>query len=63
MPEVREYFPEYAARGFHFHGALAGLYVDPSVVAFAEKRGLIVLGTGEELMTVLNSPSFEPRAF
>jgi hypothetical protein len=39
------------------------LYVDPSVVTFAERRGLIVLGTGEDLMEVLNSPGFVPRTY
>ena len=63
LPEAREYFPEYAERGFRFAGAIAGLHVDPSVAAYAEKRGLIVLGTSDELMTVLNAPGFTPRAF
>lgn len=63
LPEVKEYFPEFAARSYRFAGAAAGLYVDPSVVAFAEKRGLIVLGTAEDLMTVLNTPGFTPKFF
>jgi hypothetical protein len=63
LPEVKDYFPEYAARGNRFVGAVAGLYVDPSVAAFAEKRGLIVLGTGDDLMTVLNAAGFTPRTF
>jgi hypothetical protein len=33
------------------------------VVAFAEKLGLIVLGTGDDLMVVLNSPGFTPSAY
>lgn len=61
LPEAKEYFPEFAARGFRFAGAIAGLYVDSSVVAFGEKRGLIMLGTGDDLMTVLNTPGFVPR--
>lgn len=63
LPEVKEYFPEFAARGYRFAGAAAGLYVDPIVVAFAEKRGSIVLGTAEDLMTVLNTPGFTPKFF
>jgi len=46
-----------------FDALAAGLYVDPSVAAYAEKRGLIVLGTSDDLMTVLNAPGFTPRAF
>jgi hypothetical protein len=63
LPEAREYFPEFVARGYRFVGVVAGLYVDPSVVAFAEKRGLIVLGTGDDLMVVLNSPGFTPKTY
>lgn len=63
LPEVKEYFPEFATRGYRFAGAVAGLYVDSSVVAFAEKRGLIVLGTAEDLMAVLNTPGFTPKFF
>lgn len=63
LSEVKEYFPDYGARGFRFMGALASLYIDPSLVNYAERRGLIVLGTGDDLMTVLNSPGFVPRAF
>lgn len=63
LPEVKDYFPDYAARGFRFVGALASLYIDPSLVNYAERRGLIVLGTGDDLMTVLNAPGFVPQAF
>ncbi len=63
LPEAREFFPEFADKGYRFAGAVASLYVDPSVVAFAEKLGLVVLGTGDDLMEVLNSPGFMPRAY
>ncbi len=63
LPEAREFFPEFADKGYRFAGAVASLYVDPSVVAFAEKLGLIVLGTGDDLMEVLNSPGFTPRTY
>jgi hypothetical protein len=39
------------------------LNVDPSVVALAERRGVIVPGTGEALMTVLKLPGFTPRTY
>jgi len=63
LPEAREFFPEFADKGYRFAGAVASLYVDPSVVAFAEKLGLVVLGTGDDLMAVLNSSGFTPRAY
>ncbi len=61
LPEAREFFPEYAGR--KFIGAIASLYVDESVARYAEKQGLIVLGFGEDVMEVLNSPGFVPRPF
>lgn len=61
LERAREFFPEYA--GKNFIGAIASLYVDPSLVRFGERQGLIVLGFGEDLMDVLNSPEFTPREF
>ncbi|RME51201.1 MAG: hypothetical protein D6796_01475 [Caldilineae bacterium] len=61
LPGVRRFFPEYEGR--KFIGAIGSLYVDESLVRRGEKLGLIVLGFGEEVMTVLNSPGFTPRAF
>ena len=61
MPEAREFFPEYSDK--KFIGAIASLYVDESVVRYGERQGLIVLGFGEGVMEVLNSPGFRPKAF
>lgn len=61
MPQAREFFPEYADK--KFIGAIASLYVDESVVKYGEKLGLIVLGFGEDVMEVLNSPGFKPKEF
>jgi hypothetical protein len=61
LPGVREYFPEHAQKAVV--GAVASLYVDPSLVTYGERLGLIVLGFGEDVMDVLNSPGFEPRRF
>ena len=61
LPTVRNFFPEYA--GKRVIGAIASLYVTPKVARFAEAQGLIVLGLGDDLMDVLNSPGFVPREF
>lgn len=61
LPEARDFFPEYTDK--KFIGAIASLYVDESVVRYGEKQGLIVLGFGEDVMEVLNSPGFVPREF
>jgi len=61
MQEIHTFFPEFS--GNKFIGAIASLYVDESLVSYGEKLGLIVLGFGEELMDVLNSPGFVPKQF
>lgn len=61
LPSAREYFPEMAEQ--KIVGAIASLYVDESLVRFAERRGLIILGFGEDVMDVLNSPDFSPQFF
>lgn len=58
---VRACFPEYADR--KIIGCIASLYVDPSLVRLGERAGLVVLGFGEDVMDVLNSPEFTPRVF
>lgn len=61
LPQTREYFREYADK--KIVGAIASLYVDPSLVRYGEREGLIVLGSGEHIMDVLNSPGFTPKVF
>lgn len=61
LPQVREYFPEFAEK--KVIGAAASLYVDDSLVPCAERLGLIILGFGEDVMDVLNDPDFTPAEF
>ncbi|MEA3344840.1 MAG: hypothetical protein U9Q78_01105, partial [Chloroflexota bacterium] len=61
LSEVRGFFPEHAER--KIIGALASLYVDESVVRYAQRLGLLVLGMSEEMMDLLNEPGFQPRLF
>jgi len=61
MQNIQDYFPEF--KGKQFIGAIASLYVDETLVRQGEKLGLVVLGFGEELMDVLNSPGFVPKIF
>lgn len=58
---AREFFPEAAEKSIV--GVLASLYVDESLVRFAERNGLILLGFGQDVMDVLNSTDFSPRLF
>ncbi len=59
LPVVKTFFPEYADK--KVVGAIASLYVDKSLVRYGENLGVIVLGFGEDVMEVLNSPDFKPK--
>lgn len=55
----REFFPEYAS--YPVVGILASLAVEDSVLNYAERQGLVVLGVGDQLMEVKNRPGFTPK--
>lgn len=55
----RVFFPEYA--NYPVVGILASLTVEDSVLNYAERCGLIVLGIGDELMEIKNRPGFSPK--
>ncbi len=55
----REFFPEYA--DYPVVGILASLAVEESVLNYAERQGLVVLGVGDALMEVKNRPGFAPK--
>lgn len=55
----RAFFPEYAA--YPIVGILASLTIEPSVLNYAERQGLLVLGVGGHLMEVKNAPEFVPK--
>lgn len=55
----REFFPEYKEN--RLIGILASLYIEPGVLTYAEKKGFIVLGIGEEIMEVKNSSDSKPK--
>lgn len=59
IAEFRTFFPEHDA--LPLVGILAGLSVEKSVLAYAEKQGFLVLAVGDELMEVKNRSGFEPK--
>ena len=61
LKTARDFLPEYAER--KIVGALASLYVDPSLVAAGEHRGLLILGMTDDAMKVLNSSDFRPAIY
>ncbi len=61
LERVRPYFPEYATQ--KILGSLASLYVDPSLVQYANRQGVLILATGDELMEVINEPGLTLREF
>ena len=56
---LREFLPEY--NELKVIGVLASLYVDPGVITYAERAGFLVLGVGDQIMEVKNSPGFKPK--
>lgn len=55
----REYYPEYRER--KLVGILAALTVPEDQLRYAEKKGFLVLGIGEEIMEVKNRKGFKPK--
>jgi len=59
IQEYRDFFPEY--EGKKIIGILASLYVDESVIKYAEKAGFLVFAVGDALMEVKNTKGFKPK--
>ncbi len=59
MEEFREFFPEF--KDYKLIGVLASLYVDEGFIRYAEKKGLMVLSVGDQLMEVKNTKGFKPK--
>ncbi|WP_296696912.1 hypothetical protein [Thiocapsa sp. UBA6158] len=57
LAEIPRVFPEYADR--RAVGVLASLYPDASVVRRATRRGVLVMGMGDETMHVLNPEALQ----
>ncbi|WP_213460562.1 hypothetical protein [Thiocapsa sp.] len=60
LAEIPRVFPEYADR--RAVGVLASLYPDASVVRRATRRGVLVMGMGDETMHVLNPEALRAGA-
>ena len=58
---ARDYFPEY--QQYKLIGSVATLYIDPSLVQYASRKGVVALAVGDELMDVMNEPGFEWTEF
>ncbi|MBI4616964.1 MAG: hypothetical protein HY720_25355 [Planctomycetes bacterium] len=59
LPRFREFFPSFGRAAVA--GAVGGLTVPVQVARYAERKGLFVLGPGEEFARALNRPAFRPR--
>ena len=57
----RDYFPEFRDR--KLVGAVASLFIDPGIVNYATKRGIIALAVGYEPMEIQNPPGFKPAVW
>jgi hypothetical protein len=61
LARVRDYFPEYQSH--QIMGCIASLYLDNSLIEYANRQGLLALASGEYLMTVQNPAGFSWKAF
>lgn len=61
LATVREYFPEY--QHSTILGSVSSLVVEASLIEYASRQGLLVLGTSEGLMELQNAPGFQWRTF
>ena len=59
IAEFRRFFPEYGKE--KVIGILSSLYVEDSLVRYAETVGFLVLALGETLMEIKNTPGFKPK--
>ncbi|MCL0088825.1 DUF3782 domain-containing protein [Dehalococcoidia bacterium] len=56
------FFPRY--KGMIIYGGVAAIHIEEDADKFAYRQGLFVLtGSGEGLITMLNSPDFKPKDF
>ena len=58
---VRDYFTEY--QQYEIIGSVASLYVDASLIEYANRQGLLILAAKEGLVEVQNQPVFTFKAF
>jgi hypothetical protein len=61
LGEARSFLLEYADR--RIAGVLATFYVDPSLIRFGERQGLVMLSASDGVMEQLNRSDFTPRFF
>ena len=61
MEKFRRLFPRYA--NLRVFAAVAAMVIDDEASAYAEEKGLFVIGQAGDDAVLLNSPEFEPRAW
>jgi hypothetical protein len=61
LQRFRQFFPEYAQK--QLYGAIAGMSIDEGADRHAYRQGLFVLAQSGETVTILNSDSFQPKAW
>ena len=59
IKDFREFFPEYNDR--KLIGILAALHIPEQQLDYAEKKGFLVIGVGEQIMEIKNTKGFKPK--
>jgi len=58
---ARDYFPQLVSK--QIIGAVSSLWIDPSLVKYANNQGLLVLALGEGMLQLQNEAGFQPKFF
>ncbi len=61
LGKFKTLFPEFASK--HLLGAMAAMVIPDDAAAYAEKKGLFVIGQRGDDAVLLNSEGFEPRVW
>ncbi|MDM8529085.1 hypothetical protein QUF58_12875 [Anaerolineales bacterium HSG24] len=61
LARFREFFPEY--RDYKLWGCVSSFRMEPSLVTYANRQGIITLALSDGLMQIQDAPDFKPKTF
>ncbi|MDM8520808.1 hypothetical protein QUF64_12230 [Anaerolineales bacterium HSG6] len=61
LARFREFFPEY--RDYKLWGCVSSFRMEPSLVKYANRQGIITLALSDGLMQIQDTPDFKPKVF
>ncbi|MDM8528241.1 hypothetical protein QUF58_08505 [Anaerolineales bacterium HSG24] len=61
LARFKEFFPEY--RDYKLWGCISSFRLEPSLVKYANRQGIITLALSDGLMQIQDAPDFKPKTF